>query len=252
MSNTSMSELEWQIRVDLAACYRLVALYGMADLIHTHISARLPQELYGDDSQFLINPYGMLFDEITASSLVRINGEGRALSATPHEVNRAGFVIHSTIHDARPDVQCVLHTHSRAGTAVSAQRAGLLPISQQATLVLGSLAYHDYEGIAVYDGERERLQRDLGHATYFMLRNHGLLVAAPSIAAAFWHMYTVETACQIQIAAQSGASPLIEVDRQILDGVSAAVNKVAARAPSELAWPALLRRLDRVNPGYAS
>lgn len=244
---TGMSQVERQMRVDLAACYRLAALYGMSDLIATHISARLPDE--DGREVFLINPYGMLFDEITASSLVKIDSEGNALSATEHPVNRAGFVIHSTIHAARPDVACVMHTHTRAGVAVSAQPRGLLPISQQSTLILNSLAYHDYEGLAVHDDERARLRNDLGDAEWFMLRNHGLLTVGPTIAHAFWSMYIFETACQIQLSAQAGGE-LLEIDPQVLAGVDAALEKMGTAHPALLAWPALLRRLDRLLPGY--
>jgi len=244
---TGMSQVERQMRIDLAACYRLAALYGMSDLIATHISARLPDE--DGREVFLINPYGMLFDEITASSLVKIDSEGNALSATEHPVNRAGFVIHSTIHAARPDVACVMHTHTRAGVAVSAQPKGLLPISQQSTLILNSLAYHDYEGLAVHDDERARLRNDLGDAEWFMLRNHGLLTVGPTIAHAFWSMYIFETACQIQLSAQAGGE-LLEIDPRVLAGVDAALEKMGTAHPALLAWPALLRRLDRLLPGY--
>jgi len=244
---TGMSQVERQMRVDLAACYRLAALYGMSDLIATHISARLPDE--DGREVFLINPYGMLFDEITASSLVKIDSEGNALSATGHPFNRAGFVIHSTIHAARPDVACVMHTHTRAGVAVSAQPKGLLPISQQSTLIWNSLAYHDYEGLAVHDDERARLRNDLGDADWFMLRNHGLLTVGPTIAHAFWSMYIFETACQIQLSAQAGGE-LLEIDPRVLAGVDAALEKMGTAHPALLAWPALLRRLDRQLPGY--
>ncbi len=239
--------IEQRLRIDLAACYRLAALYGMSDLIATHISARLPDE--DGREVFLINPYGMLFDEITASSLIKIDINGNPLTESSYPVNRAGFVIHSTLHAARPDVQCVMHTHTRAGVAVSAQPGGLLPISQQATLVLTSLAYHDYEGLAVHDDERIRLQKDLGDASYLMLRNHGLLTAAPSIAHAFWSMYIFETACQIQIAAQAGGE-LLSIQPSVLAGVEAAMEKMGTAHPALLAWPALLRRLDRLSPGY--
>lgn len=243
-----MTQTEWNTRVELAACYRLVALYGMSDLISTHISARLPDE--DGREVFLINPYGMLFDEMTASSLIKVDIDGNMLSKSPHPVNRAGFVIHSTIHAARPEVQCVLHVHTRAGVAVSIQPRGLLPISQQASLVLNSLAYHDYEGLAVHDEERIRLQNDLGKATHFMLRNHGLLTAGSSIAEAFWSMYLFETACQIQISAQAGGE-LLEITPKVLEGVGAALEKMGTASPALLAWPALLRRLDRLLPGYA-
>ena len=188
----SMKELvtpeEWQLRCDLAACYRLVALYGMSDLVFTHISAKLPASVTGGEEQFLINPYGLLFDEITASSLVKVDMACNKLHESPFPVNPAGFTIHSAVHAARPDVACVLHTHTRAGVAVSAQQAGVLPISQQSTFVLASLAYHDYEGVAFRPDEGPRLQKDLGTANFLVLRNHGLLTCGPSVADAFLAM----------------------------------------------------------------
>jgi ribulose-5-phosphate 4-epimerase/fuculose-1-phosphate aldolase len=247
-----VSPEEWALRVDLAACYRLVAMYGMSDLIFTHISAKLPHSVSGDDPQFLINPYGLMFDEITASSLIRIDMAGNQITPSEFSVNRAGFVIHSTIHEARHDAVCVLHTHSRAGVAVSAQKAGLLPISQQATLMMNSLSYHDYEGLAVHDDERARLKADMGESNHLILRNHGLLTVGKTVPDAFLSMYFLECACQIQISAQAGGE-ITQVPQKVLDGVSTAVklqqsNNVSAGA---LAWPALLRRLDRLSPGYA-
>jgi ribulose-5-phosphate 4-epimerase/fuculose-1-phosphate aldolase len=209
-----VSEQEWQLRCDLAACYRLVAAYGWSDLIFTHISARIP----GPEHHFLINPYGLLFDEITASSLVKVDQDCNKLSESPFPVNPAGFVIHSAIHQVREDAGCVLHTHSRAGVGVSAQRCGVLPISQQSTFVLSSLAYHDYEGVALRDDEKPRLQADLGDALFLMLRNHGLLTVGRTIADAFLHMYIFESTCRIQIDAQAGGE-LIEVDPAILRGL---------------------------------
>src|SRR3982750_2775901 len=164
-----VSAEEWQLRLDLAACYRLVALYGWSDLVFTHVSARVP----GPEHHFLINPYGLMFDEITASSLVKVDQQCNKVIDSPYPVNPAGFVIHSAVHAAREDVQCVLHTHTRAGVAVSAQKNGVLPISQQSTFVLASLAYHDYEGVAFRDDEKPRLQADMGTANFLMLRNHG-------------------------------------------------------------------------------
>lgn len=247
-----VSPEEWALRVDLAACYRLVAMYGMSDLIFTHISAKLPHSVSGDVPQFLINPYGLMFDEITASSLIRIDMAGNQITPSEFSVNRAGFVIHSTIHEARHDAACVLHTHSRAGVAVSAQKAGLLPISQQATIIIDSLSYHDYEGLAVHDDERPRLKADMGESNYLILRNHGLLTVGKTVPDTFLAMYFLECACQIQISAQAGGE-ITHVPQKVLDGVSTAVklqqgNNVSAGA---LAWPALLRRLDRLNPGYA-
>lgn len=240
-----VSPEEWALRVDLAACYRLVAAYGWSDLVFTHISARIP----GADHQFLINPYGLMFDEITASSLVRVDQQCNILSPTPFPVNPAGFVIHSAIHAVREDAACVLHTHSRAGVAVSAQKCGVLPISQQSTFVLGSLAYHDYEGVALRDDEKPRLQADLGSANFLVLRNHGLLVVGRSIADAFLNMYTFENTCRIQIDAQAGGE-LVQVNPAILQGIAGVMKTATAGMGAALAWPALLRKLDRMDPSY--
>jgi ribulose-5-phosphate 4-epimerase/fuculose-1-phosphate aldolase len=241
-----VSEQEWQLRVELAACYRLVALYGWSDLVFTHISARIP----GPEHHFLINPYGLMFDEITASSLVKVDHHCNKVIDSPFPVNPAGFTIQSCIHDARPDVGCVLHTHSRAGVAVSAQKNGVLPISQQSTFVLASLAYHDYEGVALRDDEKPRLQRDLGDKNFLMLRNHGLLTVGKTIPDAFLSMYTFENTCRIQIDAQGGGE-LVQIDPRILQGMAEVMKVVTAGQGAGIAWPALLRKLDRVDPGYA-
>jgi ribulose-5-phosphate 4-epimerase/fuculose-1-phosphate aldolase len=247
-----VSEDEWKLRVNLAACYRLLAMYGWSDLIFTHISAKLPESVSGKDHHFLINPYGLMFDEITASSLLKIDLQGKQINESSFYVNHAGFVIHSTIHEARHDAVCVLHTHSRAGVAVSAQKEGLLPISQQSSLLLSSLAYHDYEGLAVHDDERDRLKADLGDNKYMILRNHGLLTVGCSVPDAFLAMYFLETSCQIQISAQAGGT-LSPVPQKVLDGVTAAVRVQQSKgSAADLAWPALLRRLDRLSPGYDS
>jgi ribulose-5-phosphate 4-epimerase/fuculose-1-phosphate aldolase len=240
-----VSDAEWQLRVDLAACYRLIARYGWDDLVFTHVSARVP----GPQHHFLINPYGLMFDEITASSLVKVDDQCNKLHDTPFPVNPAGFVIHSAVHAVRDDVQCVLHTHTRAGVAVSAQRGGVLPISQQSTFVLASLAYHDYEGVAFRDDEKPRLQADLGDKTFLMLRNHGLLTVGKSIADAFLSMYVFETTCQIQIAAQAGG-PLVEVDPRIVAGTAEAMRVQTGGMGGAFAWPALLRKLDRADPSF--
>lgn len=242
-----VSAEEWRLRCDLAACYRLVAMYGWSDLVFTHISARLPCEGH----RFLINPYGLLFEEITASSLIAIDQDGNKLSESPFNVNKAGFVIHSAVHAAREDASCVLHTHTRAGVAVSAQKAGVLPISQQSTFVLASLGYHDYEGVALRDEEKPRLQADLGNAHFLMLRNHGLLTVGASIADAFLSMYIFETTCQIQIAAQAGGE-LTTVDPRILDGVAEAMRKQTENSGGAFVWPAMLRKLDRLDMTYQS
>jgi ribulose-5-phosphate 4-epimerase/fuculose-1-phosphate aldolase len=241
------SATERQLRIDLAACYRLVALFGWDDLVFTHISARIP----GPEHHFLINPYGMLFEEITASSLVKVDANGTVVEPTDYPVNPAGFVIHSAIHAAREDVTCVLHTHTRAGVAVSAQREGLLPISQQATVALASLGYHGYEGIALRDDEKPRLVNDLGTNAALILRSHGLLTVGATIADAFLTMYVLESACQIQVLAQSGGAALTPVPSPVLEGVKANVVAVTKGLGGGIAWPGLLRRLDRRSPGYA-
>ncbi|MGZ8852199.1 MAG: class II aldolase/adducin family protein [Thermoanaerobaculia bacterium] len=243
-----VSNAEWEQRVNLAACYRLVALYHWDDLIFTHISARVP----GPEHHFLINPYGMFFDEITASSLVKIDLNGNKIVDSPYDVNPAGFNIHSAIHAAREDAQCVLHVHSINGVAVSAQKDGLLPISQQSIFVLASLAYHSYEGVALNEDEKPRLVRDLGENNFLMLRNHGLATVADNIPDAFLFMYLFQSACMIQVREQAGGSNLIPIDARIIAGAKAQAKQVTRGAGGALAWPALLRKLDRVDPTYRS
>lgn len=242
-----VSPEEWQTRVDLAAAYRLVALFKWDDLVFTHISARVP----GRDNEFLINPYGLMFDEITASSLVRIDSAGNKLDDSPFPVNPAGFTIHSAVHAARHDCQCVLHTHTLNGIAVSAQKAGVLPLSQQSIFVLASLGYHDYEGVALREDEKPRLVRDLGDRQYLMLRNHGLLTVGATVADAFLAMYLFETVCTIQVRALAGGAEWVGVDPDIIRTAGAqareATRGVGAGA---LTWPGLLRRLERLSPGY--
>jgi ribulose-5-phosphate 4-epimerase/fuculose-1-phosphate aldolase len=241
-------ESERQARVDLAACYRLVALYGWDDLIFTHISVRVP----GPEHHFLINPYGMLFEEITASSLVKIDLDGRKVEDSPFEVNPAGFNIHSAIHAAREDAKCVLHLHSLDGIAVSAQPDGLLPLSQQSIFVLASLAYHDYEGVALNADERPRLVRDLGDKNFLMLRNHGLITVADNVPDAFLFMYLFQAACKVQIRAQAGGPKLIAIDPRIIAGATAQAKQATRGLGGALAWPALLRKLERLDPGFRS
>lgn len=245
---SDIEALEWQQRVDLAACYRLVALFGWDDLIFTHISARVP----GPGHQFFINPYGMMFSEITASCLLKVDQQGRKLESSPYEINPAGFTIHGAVHAAREDAQCVLHVHSVNGAAVAAQHEGLLPLSQHAIFVLSSLAYHDYEGVTLLDDEKPRLVRDLGDRRFLMLRNHGLLTVGRSVAEAFVAMYFFETSCAIQVRAQSGGQPLRRIGATIVDGAPTQWEQVTHGAGGGLAWPALLRKLDRENPGYAA
>ena len=241
-----LSDNEWQARVDLAACYRLVAAYGWADLVFTHISAKLD----GPDEQFLINPYGMLFEEITASSLVKVDIHGNVIGTASHPVNPAGFVIHSAVHAARPDVRCVLHTHTANGVAVSAQKDGVLAVSQQSIFVLASLGYHDYEGVALRDDEKPRLVADLGEKTFLMLRNHGLLTVGASIPDAFLSMYVFESACAIQLRAQAGGGELLRVPQVIVDTAQQQAAQVTRNLGGSLAWPGLLRKLDRLDPTF--
>ena len=243
-----VSPEEWALRVDLAAAYRLVAAFKWDDLVFTHISARLP----GSHDSFLINPYGLMFDEITASSLIKIDAQGNKLDESEFAVNPAGFTIHSAIHAARHDAQCVMHTHALNGIAVSAQKGGVLPISQQSIFVLSTLSYHGYEGVALRDDEKPRLVADLGPSNNFlMLRNHGLLTLGPSVADAFLAMYLFETTCTIQIRAMAGGTELIPVDPRIINTATAQAREATRGVGGgALAWPGLLRRLDRIDPGF--
>src|SRR5690349_1239552 len=241
-----VSPEEWQVRVDLAAAYRLVADYGWDDLIFTHISARVP----GPEHHFLINPYGMMFEEITASSLVKVDLSGRIVMDSEYSINPAGFTIHSAVHAAREDALCVMHLHTDYGIAVSAQEQGLLPISQQSLFVLASLGYHDYEGLALNEEEKPRLVADLGTKTFLILRNHGLLTVGPTTADAFLSMFLLERACRIQILAQSGGEKLVTIGDEILEQIPAQEMVVTKGGPGRLVWPGLLRKLDRMNANF--
>jgi ribulose-5-phosphate 4-epimerase/fuculose-1-phosphate aldolase len=243
-----VSPEEWAARVDLAASYRLVAHFGWEDLVFTHITMRVP----GVEDQFLINPYGVLFDEITASSLVKIDLQGNKAGESPFPVNPAGFVIHSAIHAARHDAKCVMHTHTPSGIAVSAQQAGLLPISQHSIFVLPSLGYHDFEGVATRDDEKPRLVADLGNNVHLILRNHGLLTVGETVADAFVAMHYLEMSCAIQVRAQSGGVELITVGKDIIEAAFAQAPSSPRRRSGrgELMWPGLLRRLDRLDPSF--
>lgn len=241
-----VSAEEWQARVDLAAVYRLVALHGWDDMIYTHISMRVP----GPEHHFLINPYGLLFEEITASSLVKVDLEGNIVSPTSYMINAAGFTIHSAVHMAREDAHCVIHLHTDQGVAVSAQKEGLLPLSQHALIVLPTLAYHDYEGIALDLDERERIVNDLGDKNLMLLRNHGTLAVGPSAASAFVGMFYLERACKQQVMALSvGREHVLDAPKDAQDTVRGQVTR-GPGATGGLAWPALLRKLDRHLPGY--
>lgn len=247
-----MDAEEWQLRCDLAALYRLVAHFRMTDFIYTHISARVP----GPAHHFLINRYGVLFHEMRASDLVKIDLEGRCVDKRPEsEVNRAGFVIHSAIHAARPDLACVVHTHTAAGIAVSAQAEGLLPLSQHAARFFGRISYHGYEGIALDMDERERLVADLGANQAMILRNHGLLVCGRSIPEAFLEIYFLERACQAQIAAQSGGVALTRIPEAVAQRTAAQFasgSERGAAAHAAMAWGSALRLIENDRPDYRS
>jgi ribulose-5-phosphate 4-epimerase/fuculose-1-phosphate aldolase len=240
------SDPEWRARVDCAALYRLIALYGWDDMVFTHISLRIP----GPEHHFLINPYGFLFDEITASSLVKVDLDGNIIDPTPYFINPAGFTIHSAIHAAREDAMCVLHCHTDAGVAVSAQKNGLLPISQTAMACSADLAYHDYEGVALDLDERERLVADIGNHSFMLLRNHGTLTVGDSAAGAFMRMYYLERACKMQVLAQAGGELLVcdgEMEARVGKQVSPAFMEAFG---GMLAWPGLLRKVARQSPGF--
>jgi ribulose-5-phosphate 4-epimerase/fuculose-1-phosphate aldolase len=263
-----VSAEEWDLRVNLAACYRLVARYGMTDLIYNHITARVP----GPAHHILINAYGMLYEEVTASSLIKVDLAGNIVETSDHgySVNAAGYIIHSAVHEARPDALCVIHTHTRAGISVSALEEGLLPLSQTAMRFHGHVAYHDYEGPAFDRGEKARLVGHLGTRNAMILRNHGLLVCAPSIPQAFNLIYWLEQACRIQVDLLScqrplHAAPLPVVERtaEALSGTEITLDNEAASNPNItrdaqksgtgyglLEWPALLRALDRQDPSF--
>jgi ribulose-5-phosphate 4-epimerase/fuculose-1-phosphate aldolase len=240
-----VSQEEWATRVDLAACYRLIAHHGWDDLIFTHVSARVP-----DSHDFLINPYGLMFEEVTASSLVRVDLHGTKTLDSPYSINPAGYIIHSAIHEAREDAGCVLHVHTMEGVAVSCQKAGILPISQQASIVIQSLAYHDYEGIALNPEEKQRLKQNLGRAHYLMLRNHGLLTVGRTVPDAFMSMFTFQRTCEIQLKAQAGGAELLPVTAEVMATVPGYLRGVTRGAGSALAWPALLRKMDRLDPSF--
>jgi ribulose-5-phosphate 4-epimerase/fuculose-1-phosphate aldolase len=246
-----VSAEEWAVRVQLAATYRLCAIYGWTDLVFTHISARLPNE--NGEHRFLINPYGLMFEEMTASSLVKIDNKGDICQDTSYFINPAGFTIHSAVHLAREDAGCVIHVHTPYGMAVSAQKKGLRRYSQMAMQVFDDLAYHDYEGIALELDERERIVENLGSKNLLMLRNHGTLTLGPTCGVAFLRMYFLENACKAQILAQSvgNEGELSEQSREMANKVYA--QGAAAFVPGmgdNLVWPGLMRKLSRLNPGY--
>ncbi len=244
------SEAEWQARVDLAACYRLVALYGMADMMANHISVRVPDE----EDAFLINAYGMMYEEITASSLIKVDHDGKILSkpdfgALSYGINKAGYVIHSAVHHARPEVACVIHTHSWASMAVAGLDCGLMPITQTAMRFL-KIGYHDYQGVVLDTAEQASLIEDLGKGEALILRNHGALTVGNTVGEAFNWMHRLELACRSQVAAMSCNTPLREVAPEILQETWNNYQPGTRRPYGVMEWPALLRKLDRLDPGY--
>jgi ribulose-5-phosphate 4-epimerase/fuculose-1-phosphate aldolase len=245
VSSATVSSEEWQARVDLAACYRLVALKGMDDIVYTHISLRVP----GSDDHFLINPFGTMFEEITASSLVRIDLDGKVVSPQGARVNEAGFTVHSAVHAARSDVHCVIHTHTRAGMAISSLRQGLLPLCQKSMLFQNRLAYHDFRGIAFDLTERESLVADLGPHKAMVLRNHGLLTCGRDCAEAFSLMYQLDLACQVQMDVLA-ANVAYQVPTEAIAEKAAHQLESYPLTPADLEWPGLLRKLDRLDPGF--
>jgi len=241
-----VSPEEWKLRVDLAATYRLVAMHGWDDMIFTHISARVP----GPEHHFLINPYGLLFEEITASSLVKIDIDGNKVQESPYPVNPAGFTIHSALHMNRDDAHCIIHLHTDDGVAVSAQADGLLPLDQHAMMVGGDLAYHDYEGIALDLDERERLVHDIGSKNMMILRNHGTLAIGKSCPDAFLRMYYLERSCTMQVRALSGGTKPNMPNQGVPEKTAGQGSMAFEGLLGALAWPALLRKLDRADPSY--
>ena len=246
-----MPESEWQARLDLAAAFRLAATLGWTDMLGTHFSLRVPDA----ENEFLINPYGLLFEEITASSLLRIDTAGNKLSKSPYEANRAGFVIHSAVHMGAPDAHCVMHCHTLAGVGVAAQKQGLLPITQMALTVLGEVRYHDYEGVADDEEERRRIVEDLGDGSVLILRNHGTLTIGATVGEAFSRMYRIERACRFQLAALTGGAEPNAIPGEIADYTiqqGRELNQTGRAAGGQLMWAALRRKLDREDRSYAS
>lgn len=247
-----VSKEEWQTRVNLAALYRIIGLYGWDDLIFTHITARVP----GPEKHFLINGFGTLYEEITASSLVKLDLEGNIILDSGYPINPAGYLIHSVIHRVREDAHCIIHLHTEAGVAVSSLKKGLLPLTQNATLILPHLAYHDYEGIVLKKDEQPRLVKDLGDKTYMLLKNHGTLTIGETIPAAFLGVYYFETACKAQIDISTSGLDAIYLEKDVLDEAERVANShFGGRLEikiGELAWPAILRKLDRMDPTYKS
>jgi len=242
-----VSEQEWQLRVDLAACYRLVEHMRWGDLIYTHMSARLPGTDY-----YLVNAFGLSFDEVTASNLVKVDLQGNILDDTPFEINPAGFTIHSAIHEVREDAHCVIHLHTKETIAVASLECGLLPLSQHSMFSLPSLSYHDYEGLAVNEDEKARLQNDLGTTNHMLLVNHGGLTVGPTVGDAFMRFYDLQRACEIQVAIQGTGQKAVPVPQPIIDNIYNQANVVhSGSTGGQLAWPAMLRKAYRLDPSFA-
>ena len=246
-AHPEISAAEWAVREELAACYRLISDFGWDDLTANHMTARVP----GEPGAFLINPYGLLFEEVTASNLVKIGPEGEILSPTEHRINRTGFVIHSAVHQARHDAECVIHLHTKDGVAVSMTEGGILPFNQTAMAIYQDIAYHEYEGVALNLEERERIAADLGDRNMMLLYNHGTLTLGRSVGEAFIRNYLLEWACQTQVRALSTGRPLHDADPAVVAGVSAGMDAAAMASYASLAWAGLLRRVRRTHPDFA-
>lgn len=245
-----MDNLEWETRVDLAAAFRLVDLYGWSDMLATHLSARIP----GPSDHFLINPMGVLFEEMTASDLIKLDIDGNILSDTSRSVNPAGYTIHSAIHIGRKDAGCVMHTHTSAGLGVATQKDGLLPLTQMALAVIANTGYHDYEGPAFDLEERERLISDLQNLNILILRNHGLLTVGKTVAEAFMWMYRAERACRFQLSFQKAGAEAQQISKSVqevsIERARKAISSTGHRPIGDFEWPALIRKLQRQNPGF--
>ncbi|EAR60383.1 class II aldolase/adducin family protein [Neptuniibacter caesariensis] len=242
-----VSAEEWQVRVDLAACYRLVEFFGWGDLIYTHISAKVP-----GTEHYLVNAFGLTFDEVTASNLVKVDLQGNIQDETPFDINPAGFTIHSAVHEVRKDAHCVLHLHTNETIAVSTLKEGLLPLSQYSCFSLNSIAHHGYEGLAVNHEEKARLKEDLGTNNHLLLPNHGALTVGPTVGDAFMRMYDLQRACEIQLMIQSTGQEAIQVDPKIVEGISKQANVVhSGSTGGQKSWPAMLRKAYRLDPGFA-
>ena len=241
-----VSDAEWKTRVDLAACYRLVADMGWGDLIYTHISAKVP-----DTEYYLVNAFGLTFDEVTASNLVKVDLQGNIQDDTPYAINPAGFTIHSAIHEARSDAKCIVHLHTKATITVASLKGGLQPWSQYSLFSLPSLSYHDYEGLAVNDDERVRLQQNLGDTNHMLLPNHGGLTLGTTVGDAFMRFYDLQRACEIQVELMNSGREVIPVPQSIVDGIYDQASKVhSGQTGGQKAWPAMLRKVWKMDPGF--